>query len=348
MSSCRAHVREIQFLTLFVAGESDSAYLKLGMALRLALHAKLHLEPPSHLHPVAKEERRRVFWAIYLQDKLISLSWERFPMLPDYECRLQLPCSEVGFSDGIDETAPVLEDFSGNYWDQEVTNSCSTLAMQMVMVSTLSRVSQYVLNDYKHSDQDIPWLSGSSYSAIVSRLLQMELRFGMSESLVDRLGRIPGAKGGADERITGPIIYSQALYHLSYCLLHHPFLLQRRLQKLHQHVPQNFLSNSWETCRAHAKSLALFKGLREKNLLVMTALYGYCFMIAGTIQIISLHDKSCVFGNEDEEHLRACLHLLGELSRYWKHAGLMVSVYDMFDHEFQISFTCTILSTLAI
>lgn len=104
-----------------VAGHCGSAFMKLGFGLRVALHSRLHMDLPSsdRSSAVAREERKRTFWSLYLEDKLISLSRERAPTLRDELCRIQLHCSESAFrEEREEENCPTLHSFIGERVDE--------------------------------------------------------------------------------------------------------------------------------------------------------------------------------------------------------------------------------------
>ncbi|KAM5356874.1 hypothetical protein ACJ41O_003520 [Fusarium nematophilum] len=315
------------------AGLCASAYMKLGFALRIVLHSKLHMEPEANLTPTFREERKRTFWSVYLQDKLISLSRERFSILRDEECRIQLPSSETAFREGRVETAPTLESFTGDCLDQEAAETCCPLALIAVMASTLNRVSHYVLQANRYSQLGLPWSSTSPYAAISSTLLQLEHCFGINEDPKETLKRRCYVEGSIDQHLAGPFIYSKALFHLSYCLLHHPFLIQQRLQQLKQKAPPSFMKTAWRSCRTHAKSLVELKETKNHNVLVLTSLYGYCTMVAGTIHVLSMNDDNKSVREEGKEHYDSALDFLNELSCYWKHASLMANRLERFRQQ---------------
>jgi hypothetical protein len=62
-------------------GKLHPAWMKIGLSVRIAQDLRLMLEPTANLSDVDQEERRRVFWSIYLLDKLTSvgrqLYWTR-------------------------------------------------------------------------------------------------------------------------------------------------------------------------------------------------------------------------------------------------------------------------------
>ncbi|KAH7268504.1 fungal-specific transcription factor domain-containing protein [Fusarium solani] len=315
------------------SGLCASAYMKLGFAIRLVLHSKLHLEPEGNLDPIFREERKRTFWSIYLQDKLISLSRERFSILRDEECRIQLPSSEVAFREGRHEEAPTLQQFTGDCLDQESADTCCPLALIAVMASILSRVSYYVLQENRDSQLGLPWSSTSPYASISSTLLQLEICFGMNEDPKITLRERCYIDESIDQHLAGPFIYSKALFHLSHCLLHHPFLIQQRLQKLRQRAPPIFINTAWKSCRAHAKRLIELKDTKHHNVLVLTSLYGYCTMVAGTIHVLSMNDDDQSIREQGQEYYNSALDFLNDLSCYWKHAALMANRLERFRQQ---------------
>lgn len=306
------------------AGLCSSAYMKLGFALRIAVHAKMHMEPDTDLDPIFREERKRTFWSLYLQDKLISLSRERYSVLRDEECRIQLPCSEAAFRKGIEEQAPTLDSFTSDCLDHEAAEKCCPLALIVVLAATLNRVSYYVLQTKRTPQLGLPWSPTSPYASISSTLLELEHYFGLNEDPKDILKQRCYLDGAIDGHLAGPYIYSKSLFHLSHCLLHHPFLIKQRLQALKQKAPPTFIKAAWSSCRQHAKSLTQLKDTKNHNVLVLTSLYGYCTMVAGTIHVLSMNDENPAVREEGKQHYAAALEFLHELSCYWKHAALMV------------------------
>ena len=299
--------------------------MKLGFGLRLAMYSNMHMEPEENLPVIFREERRRAFWCLYLQDRLISLSRERFSVIQDETCGVRLPCSEEAWRQGREEMAPTLECFSHDYLEQEAVDSCCPLALIVVVVSVLGRVSRYILQGKGSSQVSPPWSPASPYTTISSTLLQLELHFGLNEPAMESLERRCYAGGAVDEHLAGSFMYAKAVFHLCHCLLHHPFLLQQRLQQLKQKAPPSFLRNVWDTCRTHAKNLTDVKDVRNHNITILTSLYGYCTMVAGTIHILSMSDERAETRQAGLTHYKAALQFLHELSCYWKHAALMVN-----------------------
>lgn len=60
----------------------------------------MQTERETELSLVQREERERVFWPLYLCDKMTSCGRERLASILDDHCRLQLPMDEVEFRQG--------------------------------------------------------------------------------------------------------------------------------------------------------------------------------------------------------------------------------------------------------
>jgi hypothetical protein len=292
------------------------------------------MEPDSSLDPISQEERRRAFWGIHLQDRLMSLSRERPPILRDEDCSVHLPCSDEAFHANRYEDAPSLAFLLGDGAEGDCVEKCAPLALIPVMVSGLNRVSQYVLQDRNYSLSPAPWLSNSPFAAIESFLSSIDMHFDFSEPIEEMLERVAVKDGVLDHFTASPILYARALYSLSQCLLHHPFLLRDRLQKVQQKIPSRFMARVWKTCRLHAKQITDIRRVRDGNVLILTSFYGYCTMMAGTIHALSQHDDDLVVREEASKDFQADLLFMRELSAYWQHAALIVSLLSACDNLF--------------
>ena len=299
--------------------------MKLGFAIRTALHARLNMEPDGELSAVFCEERKRTFWSIYLQDRLISLARERSPVIRDEVCRVALPCSEQAFQSSTAEECPKLHQFIGDEVDESAVERCCSLALITVMASALNRVSEYALHENRYSELGAPWSPSSHYTSISASLLQLEMHFGMSEPFDNAVLKRGGLlQGAADQHTTSSFLYAKALFHLSHCLLHHPFLLQQRIQRIKQKAPASFSKSARETCRLHAKCITGLKNSRSHTVLMLPSLYAYCHMVAGTIHALDLNENDSSVRDAASEHFKLALDFLRDLSRYWSHSGLMV------------------------
>ncbi|KAG9496190.1 hypothetical protein J7337_012771 [Fusarium musae] len=315
------------------AGLCTQAHMKQGFAIRLAQNNKFHLEPDPSLPLAEREERKRTFWSLYLQDKLISLSRGRFSAIRDEECKISLPCSEDAFKEGREEKTPFLDELTGDCVEQEAIDGCCSLGLINVMASILGRVSHYVLHDTQTSHTGLPWSSTAPYATLSSALLQAEHYFGMNEDPTESLKQRCTVDDVVDQLHASSFIFAKAMFHLSHCLLHHPFLIQQRLQSGKQKAPSMFMKTAWEKCRTHAKSITDLLDMKSQNVPILTSIYGYCIMVAGTIHALSLNDERDHIRKESQKHYRAAMESLQDLSCYWNHAALMVKRLERFHSQ---------------
>lgn len=305
-------------------GRCSPAWIKLGMAIRLAQHIRLAMEPGTQLSFVEREERRRVFWSLYILDKLISCSRERSPAILDEDCKISMPCSESAFKAGVEEHMPLLEELTGDSPPVTTLSTSSPFALVVLMTSTLCRVTKYALQEHKYVGYGVPWSAGSEHSAIDSMLLQLESNFGLGDFL-DLLHRDGMINGGLNQQTAGPLVFSCALFHLCHVLLHHPFLMRQRLAKLDKKAPASFQRRARKTCQYHAQALSMvIEDANREGCLTTSSFYGYCHMVAGSIHALVLASGGGS-GNETSCQLyKSSMERLLYLARFWKSAGLMV------------------------
>ncbi|WZH49698.1 fungal-specific transcription factor domain-containing protein [Fusarium acuminatum] len=318
--------------TEFPAGLCNQAHMKLAFAIRLAQNNRLHLEPDASIPIIGREERRRTFWSLYLQDKLINLSRGRFCAIRDEECKVSLPCSEQAFKEEREEETLLLEHLTGESVEQEAIEKCCPLGLINVMASILSQVSHHVLRE-KNPRLGLPWSPTAPYSTLSSALLQAEHYFNMNEDLMESLKQRCTVNGMVDQTLAGSFIFAKAMFHLSHCLLHHPFLIQQRLQSSQQKVPPLFMKTAWEKCRTHATSITDLLDMKNQRVIILTSIYGYCIMVAGTIHALSMNDERDHIRRESQKHYLAALGSLQDLSRYWGHAALMAKRLERFHSQ---------------
>lgn len=84
-----------------IDGRTSSAWLKIGLAVRIAQDLQLMKEPKATLPAIEQEERRRAFWSIFLLDRLVSCGQGRPPAISDEDCLVQLPCDQRTFRNGL-------------------------------------------------------------------------------------------------------------------------------------------------------------------------------------------------------------------------------------------------------
>ena len=313
-----------QSLLKILAGKDrhTAAWLKIGLSVRLAQDLKLMMESGTHLSVLEQEERRRVFWSIYLLDKLVSCGRSRPPAIFDASCRLLLPCDEATWRLSLPKVTLILEDFvhriptSPDQW--------SPGANVITVAHTLSKGAQYMLQQVNIRSRDPPWDSNSDFAWILSDLLYLESVLEVWKSPRDIVAQWTSADGRIDQQCAGPIIFARALFHLCYCLLHHPFLLRKRLGLCHRAAPSSFLSRAFDTAWEHSKSMIdLLDEVQRAGAIAHIPFYGYCTLVAASIAALHINQSPEWERTESALILKRSRKILHEI-KYWKNVSSIV------------------------
>ncbi|KAG4263864.1 hypothetical protein FPRO03_09140 [Fusarium proliferatum] len=304
-------------------GRCRAAWIKLGLAVRIAQCYRFNTEPDPRLRPEVQEEYRRTFWSIYLLDRLMSCGRERPTALQDKDCLLRLPSNEQAFRDCIANRGPVLEQLTGDAPAVTELPEHSHFSVIILMAATLIRVVNYVLREDSQVHDDVPWSAASQYSALESTLWRLELNYGLLDPLNAVWEQSLTSGGVVDPRAAGPLIYGRALFHLAGCLLHHPFLLQHRLAESASRTPPGFLSKAWTSARSHATALTLLQETENLGCVTVSCFRGYCAMVAGSIHLLFASDSNDEIREASVRRYEECRGLLLKLCRYWESSRLM-------------------------
>jgi hypothetical protein len=318
-------IQTIHLLALidFIDGKCSTAWIKLGMAIRLSQYMRLNMEPQhdGSMSPLLREERRRVLWSLYLLDRLISCSRSRPPTIADDDCQTYLPATEQEYREAnfTEQRLTLQQVLKALSLHSELRNSSSFT--KIVIASTiLGRVSRYVMQDCTHSDAVVPWSPQSTFSDLEASLLDFESCVSTSESL---------ASGEQDNECTGHLVFARMLFHLSYCLLNHPFIMQQRLSKLDRPAPQIFLKKYESLAQAHARWITTeMTHVSKTHDHMLASFFTYCQTVAGSVHasMNAMHFPTIdIIDNEDEALYHECKANLNAMSSRWPCAVRMVS-----------------------
>lgn len=338
-SDTEADLSFVQATTLlaifdFTSLKSRSAWKKIGTAARIAQDLKLMYEPDPSCHPQDQEEQRRTFWSIYMLDGLCTCGRARPPALHGHYCKVNLPCTELSFQLGLyEETQTLDQALSG----VDVTNQrteFSPFARVILIATILSRASQYVMQDINFRTEKPPWDSDSDHAAISSSLFNFEYQVGIHRPLQEALDM----DGGFMDEIGGQsrehVVFYYALYHLTQCILNHPFLLRRRLLPYSSRVPPIFTYRAFNTCREHAQSLtSLLVDTHRRGFRLRASFLGYCALVAGTINSLHRYDLDFNIRLKSKEALEKIIEFLTRHSQYWNNAKLMLEELQKFNEQ---------------
>jgi hypothetical protein len=212
---------------------------------------------------------------------------------------------------------------SANLEDQQP----STFALTILMASLLGSCARYNLHECSADDNYPPWDSRSDFARISSCLMCFESYTSPTNgALASKVSEEFTVSKVVDNQQTGHLVFAYALFHLSQCLLHHPFLLRNRLEKFSRNAPGSFLSTAFHTCVRHAGMLSsVLKEAINSNCLVETSFYSYCLTVSSTVHCLFLNSPDESVRQASSQNFHSNLEILNSLSRFWNHAALMVS-----------------------
>jgi hypothetical protein len=98
-------VSRLQALVLVIqfhlqTGNTAEAWNLMSLAARFAFTLRLNYERPN-LDSITQESHRRLFWAIYLLDRLFASGIEDLSLCPMERIYIRLPCDDRSFERGI-------------------------------------------------------------------------------------------------------------------------------------------------------------------------------------------------------------------------------------------------------
>ncbi|KAF4345813.1 zn 2cys6 transcription factor [Fusarium beomiforme] len=325
-----AEVSAVQTVALlglfdFTAGQSrhGSAWVKVGLAVRMAQDCGLMLENATHLSYAEQEERRRVFWSVYLLDRLVSCGRGRPPAIVDASCHVQLPCDESIWRQGSWAKTQSLDEMMNR--TLSVAQRQAPLAQVIAISHVLGRCAQYVLQDFNIRGPHPPWDPGSDFAGIESDLLHFEAYLEMQRPVSEMLQPHISAEGVVDSQSTGPIIFSRALFHLCYCLLNHPFLLRRRINTCRNLAPISFIQRSSDLAWLHAQQMiSLIRDARKLGCSFHSSSSGYAVTVAGSIIASRTYDGSSLVSEQAQILLEEALLYLDIIGQHWNNVRTMV------------------------
>lgn len=296
------------------------------MAVRIAQDLGLMLETSTQMPPADREERRRVFWSVYLLDRLVSCGRGRPPAIVDACCHLQLPCEEHMWREGLTQQTLTLDEIADRGFRSPQRQGA--FAHVIVMAFTVGRTAQYMLQEFNIRSRRPPWDSSSDFAAIESDLLYLESRLELDRPVADTLAPHLFQGAGPDYQSSASHIFSRALFHLCYCMLAHPFLLRRRLDLGQIFPPSSFLARIFDTGWQHARKMVeLFQEANNHGCSFRSSFGGYCVLIAGSIAALHAHSDNPSTRSQASGVLQTAIIYLQDAGRYWRNVSTMVSSY---------------------
>ncbi|KAH6641946.1 fungal-specific transcription factor domain-containing protein [Boeremia exigua] len=313
----------------FTACKHGTAWIKIGVAVSLAQALRMMTEPSPTLPFSTQEELRRTLWSIFLLDKMATCGRDRPSLFLDRTIDLQLPCNEDSFTTSTPEKVVTLENLP--HLDDSEMESLRSFAPSIGLASILSQSASYAFEHNKSAGQQPPWVHTSEYQSICSRLTRFETFFDCYGDMQEHILNNEHTSHRGTKQVTESDIFAFVLYHLCYCLLHHPFLLRRRLERCGTRAPVSFLTQALESCSSHAQELTrTLANARYAGYRVSATFFSYSLLVAGSIHSLFQHSPNAVTGSRSLEALQNCMTHITEKARYWKSSLRMARALSQF------------------
>ena len=284
-------------------------------------------EPDARLPAPEQEERRRCFWSVYLLDKLVSCGRDRHPALLDDCCAVRLPCHQATFHAGFHGATATLHQLLD--WNEDLNALSGNFSLAILAGSILGRCTRMITFHDREVDDLPPWDLGSEYVSLNSALLLLESRLQIStQPISDVINATRCQDGTVNHQVAGHGIFAHTVFHLSYCLLNHPFLLRIQLRKLKIKAPSRFLYLAFQRSCDHARNLVkVLRDAEEAGGHLGASFYAYATCVAGGILLLNqhaeLHNQAARY-SELMSATQMAIDILEKLGSFWDHASKMV------------------------
>lgn len=281
------------------------------------------LEPASHLSELERDERRNLFWSLYLLDRFVCCSFQRPPAIHDSDCLLGLPTHDILGKRTTSTTLNGILDKSS----RDMSSPPGMFGISVGLASVLGRTIKYMMN--KEQKTEAPWQSNSEYYSIHADLEVLKEMAVENSPVLAEPGqtRCQTDVSDQDREKIAHMVLSHTLYHLSHCILSHPFLLGVKVQS----CPRSDMSSAWledtrTSCLAHAGSLiTVLVEAKAAGYMPVPSLYSYCILVASTIHALHIHSDDFSVRQSSAEYLKTSLEYLSDISELWEKAQMMVS-----------------------
>ncbi|KAL3465071.1 fungal-specific transcription factor domain-containing protein [Aspergillus heterothallicus] len=298
-----------------MAGRRRAAWVKIGMAVRISQDLRMMEEPEED--GLEGEERRGLFWSLFLLDRFVCCSFRRPPAIKVKDCRVNLPVDR-GLGEG--EVSLTL----GGLLDEKVRGRPAQVVglsgLSVGFAALLGRTIDCMMNREERAVE--PWKDTSDYSSIHSSLEALKQ---MADS------HSPDESSDTDR--TSHLVLSLTLYHLTHCILSHPFLLGVKRQTC-QSTPTAWVEAQIASCWSHALDLTtLVVDAKAAGYMLAPSFYSYCILVAGTVHALLLHGEDTPASERASKYLKTSFEYLSEISEMWHNSYIMSDALRFFTNR---------------
>lgn len=311
------------------------------MAIRIAQDMQMMLEPAPDLPELEKDERRNLYWSLYLLDRFVSCSFQRPPAIHESDCLLNLAIHD---SNGKRTPPLTLDDMLGARKRKDFPAS-GMFGISTGLAALLGRTVRCMMTRTQSAES--PWSPGSTYSTTFQDLEYMkELAVKNGPVLAEPNQECPETNlRDPDREQVAHMVLSHTIYHLANCILGHPFLVASKIKAFKEaNVPSDWLEDTRSRCLGHAGSLiTVLVEAKAAGYMPIPSVYSYCMLVASTVHSLFVYSEDASTRENSAEYLRKALAYLAEMSELWDNAQIMVSMSALFS----LSILLTLLSLFA-
>lgn len=292
------------------------------MAVRISQDLQMMLEPDSSASDLERDERRNLFWSLYLLDRFVCCAFTRPPALKDSECLLNLPTySELESGFTVTSLHQLLD---GTNRDPSLRPGM--FGISIALSSVLGRTVKCMMNGGRRLEEH--WNPRSEYSAIyrdLEFLKELAVKNGPVLAAPDQ-PRSPETMPDPDREQIAHMVLSHTLYHLSHCILGHPYLLGLKVSTLpRSNIPAAWFEETRTTCLVHAGALiTILVEAKAAGYMPVPSFYSYCILVASTVQALHLYSDDRSARKSSADYLKTSLQYLADMSELWENAHIMV------------------------
>ncbi|KAL2822777.1 fungal-specific transcription factor domain-containing protein [Aspergillus cavernicola] len=315
-----------------IAGRRRAAWVKIGMAVRISQDLQMMLESDEEALPVAeREERRSIFWSLFLLDRFVCCSFRRPPAINVADCWLYLPVDRTVQVQGSESPLTLGELLDGKMHGRLVADrGIGLLGLSVGFAALLGRTIDCMMNREPKGVE--PWRPHSDYSVIYTSLEHLK-------QLADKPA--PNESPETEEENsefphsdrTSHLVLCLTLYHLTHCILSHPFLLGSKRQA-YQSTPTVWIEAQIASCWGHAQALTtVVVDAKAAGYMLAPSFYSYCILVAGTVHAILLHGEDKAACERALKYLKTSFEYLSEISEMWQNSYIMSDALRFFTNR---------------
>ena len=281
------NITTIQALSLLTIHEATSGggargWVYIGLAVRLAVSLELNKEPSDHVSLAEQNERRRVFWALFIQDTMCATGPHRPHLLQE-----------------------------GSYTVQPLPEASTRLIVDAI--GMWGAVTTYIGKETLKQAVVAPWHYNSPFSQLQTQLANfmrsLPLQFNYSRGRLQEL---------ITENEAGPFVSLHLMRHMINCIFHYPSFTSDRMNTM-ETPPFGFVETLLRVCDHHASAITeIVQDMIDFDFMTVAPFTGYCIFISTVLHIENAFSWDNVKSGEARSQLTTNVKALLAYQEHWR------------------------------